>query len=242
MAARRRNSASSHKAAVLPREDDAAGFVRAHTVIGASVLQPGLKLYLASEITPLWQATEAFLAIHNMAPPFWAFAWPGGEALAHYIAGHPELVRGKTVLDFAAGGGIAALACARAGATRVEAAEIDPLAVAAIRLNAEVNSLTVHPLLGDIVGTACRWDVILCGDVCYEAPMTRHIMPWLQACAAQIPVLMADPGRSYSPKDGFEIIDEIEVPTSLELEDSSARLVRLLRLTPIRNKTSVQHY
>ncbi len=206
------------------------------------MLQPGLKLYLASEITPLWQATEAFLSARNMAPPFWAFAWPGGEALAHYIAGHPELVRGKTVLDFAAGGGIAALACARAGAARVEAAEIDPLAVASMRLNAEANGLTIHPLLGDIVGTACRWNLILCGDVCYEAPMTRHIMPWLQACAAQIPVVMADPGRSYSPKDGFEIIDEIEVPTSLELEDSASRLVRLLRLTPIRNKTSVQHY
>jgi predicted nicotinamide N-methyase len=226
----------------LPPEQDAAAFIRTHTVIGASVLQPGLKLYLASEITPLWLATEAFLRAHNMAPPFWAFAWPGGEALAHYIAGYPELVRGKRVLDFAAGGGIAALACARAGAAFVEAAEIDPLAVAAMRLNAEANQLTIHPLLGDVVGSPCRWDIILCGDVCYEAPMTRHIMPWLQGCATQIPVIMADPGRGYSPRHGFEIIDEIMVPTSLELEDSASRLVRLLRLVPAKPEASSQEH
>jgi predicted nicotinamide N-methyase len=224
----------------LPPEPDAAAFIRAHTVIGASVLQPGLKLYLASEITPLWLATEAFLQAHNMAPPFWAFAWPGGEALAHYIAGHPDLVRGKRVLDFAAGGGIAALACARAGAALVEAAEIDPLAVASMRLNAGINRLSILPLLGDVVGSPCRWDIILCGDVCYEAPMTRHIMPWLQGCAARIPVIMADPGRGYSLKQGFEMLEEIEVPTSLELEDAASRRVRLLRLVPAQEEASSQ--
>ena len=212
--------------------DEAAAFVLANTVLGASVLQPGLKLYLASEITPLWLATEEFLQSHNMAPPFWAFAWPGGEALAHYIADHPEFVRGKRVLDFAAGGGIAGLACARAGAAFVEAAEIDSLAVAAIKLNAKANHLRLSPLLGDIVGTPCRWDVILCGDVCYEEPMTRHIMPWLRACAVDIPVIVADPGRKYVPSEGFEMIYEIEVPTSLDLEDSASRPVRLLRLLP----------
>ncbi len=195
-------------------------------------MQPGLKLYLASEITPLWLATEAFLHSHNMAPPFWAFSWPGGEVLAHYIAGHPELVRGKKVLDFAAGGGLAALSCAAAGAAHVEAAEIDPLAIAAMRLNAAANQLEIHPVLGDIVGASCRWDVILCGDVCYEAPMTRHIMPWLRLCAAKIPVLVADPNRAYAPREGFELVHEMEVPTSLELEDSAARTVRLLRLRP----------
>jgi predicted nicotinamide N-methyase len=167
-----------------------------------------------------------------MAPPFWAFAWPGGEALAHYIAAHPELVPGKSVLDFAAGGGIAALASAAAGAARVEAAEIDPLAVAAMHLNAAANGLEIFPLLGDITGTPCRWDIILCGDICYEAPMTRHILPWLRACAAKIPVVVADPGRRYAPDQGVELIGEIEVPTSLDLEDSAARRVRLLRLQP----------
>ena len=216
----------------MDEPDAASAFILANTMLGASVLQPGLKLYLATEITPLWLATEDFLDALNMAPPFWAFAWPGGEALAHYIAAHPELVRGKIVLDFAAGGGIAALACAAAGAAYVEAAEIDPLAVAAMRLNAQANHLVIHPLLGDIVGTDCRWDVILCGYVCYEAPMTRHILPWLAACATKIPVIIADPGRKYVPDQGFEIIDEITVPTSLELEDSAFRRVSLLRLLP----------
>ncbi len=199
-------------------------------MLSASVLQPGLLLHLATELTPLWLATESFLEQHDMAPPFWAFAWPGGEALAHYIAAHPELVRGKSVLDFAAGGGIAALACARAGASSVEAAEIDPLAVVAMRLNARANHLAIQPYLGDIVGAECRWDVILCGDVCYEAPMTRHILPWLARCATHIPVIIADPGRRYAPREGFERIAEIEVPTSLELEDSASRRVSLLRL------------
>lgn len=212
--------------------EEAEGFVLANTMLGASVLCPGLKLHLASEVTPLWRATEDFLQAHDMAPPFWAFAWPGGEALAQYIAARPETVRGKRVLDFAAGCGIAALACAAAGAAHVEAAEIDPLAVAAMRLNAAANGLQIFPLLGDITGASCRWDVILCGDVCYEAPMTAHIMPWLRACAAKIPVLVADPARRYAPAQGVEVICEIEVPTSLELEDGPRRMVRLLRLAP----------
>ena len=167
-----------------------------------------------------------------MAPPFWAFAWPGGEAFAHYISTHSELVRGKFVLDFAAGCGIAGLAALRAGAARVEAVDIDPLAIAAMALNAAANGLELETICGDITGQACRWDVILCGDICYEAPMTRHILPWLKLCSAKIPVIIADPGRRYAPSEGFEVIAKIEVPTSLELEDSNTRLVTLLHLLP----------
>lgn len=222
---RRRNSAS------LPELDAGglAGFVRANTALGASRLVPGIRLYLASEITPLWQASEAFLRQHDMAPPFWAFAWPGSEALARYIIEHPDLVRGLRVLDFAAGGGLAGLAARLAGAARVDAAEIDPLAGAAIGLNAAENGLAVNVLLGDIVGADCRWDVIICGDVCYEAPMTRHIMPWLRRCAAGAVVIIADPGRRYAPDEG-EVLARYEVPVSLELEDSCARQVKLFRL------------
>jgi predicted nicotinamide N-methyase len=181
-------------------------------------------------LTPLWQASEAFLQAHDMAPPFWAFSWPGSEALARYVTDNPALVRGKRVLDFAAGCGLAALACAHAGAAYVEAAEIDPLAEAAIRLNAEANDLYIDVSLGDIVGSDCRWDIILCGDVCYEALMTRHILPWLAACAARIPVVIADPGRKYQPTGRGEILAEIAVPTSLELEDSLSRRVVLFHL------------
>jgi len=187
---------------------------------------------LASVITPLWQASERFLEAASIDPPFWAFAWPGSEALAAHIAVFPELVRGKSVLDFAAGGGLAAIAAARAGALLVEAADIDILARAAIQLNAALNDVEVSVLAGDVVGAPCRWDVILCGDVCYEAPMTRHILPWLRDCATRAVVLMADPGRNYAPEAGVELVGRVIVPTSLELEDTASRVGSLLRVMP----------
>lgn len=205
-------------------------FVEAHTRLTSAVLVPEIRLHLATELTPLWLATEDFLRQHNMQPPFWAFAWPGSEALALHITQNPGLVRGKRVLDFAAGCGLAALACMRAGAAHVEAAEIDPLAAAAMRLNAATNGVELEVLLGDIVGMPCRWDVILCGDVCYEAPMTRHILPWLAACAREVPVIIADPGRKYLPSARGKALAEIEVPTSLELEDTQQRIVTLFQL------------
>jgi predicted nicotinamide N-methyase len=141
---------------------------------------PEVRLHLASELTPIWQATESWLAERNVEPPFWAFAWPGGQALARYVLDNPERVAGRRVLDFAAGGGIAAIACKMAGAAAVEAAEIDDMAVAAIRLNAAINACAVGAV-GDVVGAACRWDLILCGDVCYEAPRGRAVSTgWLR--------------------------------------------------------------
>jgi predicted nicotinamide N-methyase len=207
-------------------------FVRQHTALSAARLVPGIKLHLATEITPLWQASEAYLQAYNMPPPFWAFAWPGSEALAHYVTLHPELVAGRKILDFAAGSGLAGIACAKAGAASVEAAEIDPFAAAAIALNAAENGCDVTVLLDDVVGSPCRWDVLLCGDVCYEAPMARHIMPWLRRCAAQAVVIMADPGRKYAPSEGGTPLARYEVPTSLELEDRASRWVELMRLEP----------
>ena len=193
---------------------------------------PEIKLYLATEITPLWQASEAFLEANNISPPFWAFAWPGSEALARYVTDHKRLVAGKKLLDFASGCGLAAIAAARSGAAEVEAAEIDPLAWSAIAVNAEENHCSVKVLEGDVVGAPCRWDVILTGDVCYEAPMTRHILPWLRDCARTATVIIADPGRAYMPKEGYVALHRVEVPTTLELEDSHARLVTLFQLQP----------
>ena len=207
-------------------------FIRENTELSASCLVSGIVLYLASDITPLWQASEAFLQAHNIAPPFWAFAWPGSEALARHVVDHPELVSGLNVLDFAAGCGLAAIAALKAGAARVDAAEIDPFAAAAILLNSSANRLIVNVLMGDIVDAPCRWDVILCGDVCYEAPMTRHILPWLRRCARRAVVMIADPGRKYVPEDGCETIARYVVPTSLALEDSRSREVTLFRLLP----------
>jgi len=205
-------------------------FVRAHTMLTHAPLVPEIALHLATEITPIWQASEAWLQENNIEPPFWAFAWPGGQALARHVLDHPEAVRGRRVLDFAAGCGIAAIACAMAGAATTEAAEIDAMAIAATLANAQANRVTLHPLAEDVVGQPCRWDLILCGDVCYEAPMTRHILPWLRRMAAACEVWVADPGRAYLPADGLTLLDEYAVPTSLELEDRTLRPTRLYRL------------
>lgn len=207
-------------------------FIRANTVIARPPLVPEVALHLATEITPIWTATEAWLAETGTEPPFWAFAWPGSQALARQVLDDPPCVAGRRVLDFAAGCGLAAIACAMAGAARVEAAEIDPLATAATMLNAALNGVSVVATCADVVGAACRWDLILCGDVCYEAPMTRHILPWLRAMATDAEVWIADPGRAYVPREGMAEIARYVVPTTMELEDHTSRPVTLWRLLP----------
>jgi predicted nicotinamide N-methyase len=203
-------------------------FIRANTILMTACHVPEIQLHLATEITPIWQATETWLAEHALEPPFWAFAWPGGQAIARHILDNPALVAGKRVLDFAAGGGIAAIACAMAGAAQVEASEIDTLALAAIGLNAAANGVAVTQA-DDVVGDPCRWDLILCGDVCYEAPMTGHIMPWLTEMARTADVWIADPGRAYLPKTGLEPFASYRIETTRELEDRTSRDVVFYR-------------
>ena len=210
---------------------DPEAFIIAHTAIARPALVPEIPLYLATEITPIWQATEAWLGEQGIEPPFWAFAWPGSQALARWVLDDPSRVAGKRVLDFAAGGGLAAIAAARAGAAMVEAAEIDPLAHAATRLNARLNGVAVAEAPGDVVGAACRWDTVLAGDVCYEAPMTRHILPWLRGLAAAgAEVILADPGRAYVPSEGLSPVARYRVPVTRELEDRDEREVTLSRM------------
>ena len=206
-------------------------FIHANTRPSSSSLMPEIRLHLATEITPIWQATEDWLVRAGIAPPFWAFAWPGGEALARHVLDNPGRVAGRRVLDFAAGCGIAGIACAMAGAARVEAAEIDDLAVAAIRLNAAANDVEIFTVAEDVVGVECRWDLILCGDVCYEAPMTGHILPWLRAMAETAEIWIADPGRAYLPRTGLDVFARYTVATTLELEDRTERQVTLARLS-----------
>ncbi len=209
---------------------DNANFVQTQTALGRMSFVPEIALHLASAVTPIWQATEVWLAERDMDPPFWAFAWPGGQALARYVLDNPASVAGRRVLDFAAGCGIAGIACALACAASVEAAEIDRLARAAIALNAAANGVSVAVPDANIVGADCRWDVILCGDVCYEAPMTAHIMPWLRRMAREATVWVADPGRAYLPSHGLSAFASYRVPTTLELEDRTERIVTLYRL------------
>jgi len=209
---------------------DEAAFIRSNTLLEHVPLVPEIALHLATEITPIWEATEDWIDAHDVEPPFWAFAWPGGQALARHVLDHRSCVADRRVLDFASGGGIAAIACALAGAASVEAADIDRLARAAIGLNAVANGVQLTTPDADVVGAACRWDLILCGDVCYEAPMTAHIMPWLSRMAQQAEVWLADPGRAYLPRDRLEGFATYRVATSLELEDRTERAVTLYRL------------
>ncbi|WP_245699044.1 class I SAM-dependent methyltransferase [Rhodospira trueperi] len=199
---------------------------------------PEVRLHLATEITPLWQASEDLLRKTGVPPPFWAFAWPGSQALARYVLDHPDTVRGRTVLDFAAGCGVAGLAAARAGAASVTCVDIDPMALEAVTMNAALNGL------GGTVATACAdltsdesgggegaWGVILAGDVCYEKPMAERVTRFLTRQArADALVLLADPGRAYLTREGMETVARFAVPTTLELEDRTLRETTVLRL------------
>jgi len=206
-------------------------FIRANTAVATPAACPEIRMWTATEATKLWEATERELAQANLPPPYWAFCWAGGQALTRHLLDHPELVVGKRVLDFAAGCGTAAIAAALRGAERVEAAEIDAVAILAIGLNADLNGVAIEMAEGDIVGAPCRWDVVVAGDVCYEKPMTEHIWPWLRRLAADgATVLMADPGRAYLPKMGLLEVDRMVVTTSLDLEDRAEREVVIYRI------------
>jgi predicted nicotinamide N-methyase len=187
---------------------------------------PELTLRLADEITPLWRMTEEALAGIGLPPPFWAFAWAGGQALARYILDNPALVAGKAVVDFASGSGIVGIAAAKAGATRVLAADIDPFCGAALAVNAEENGVTVGYTDTDLLDAPPPgWaDLILAGDICYEKPLAERVMAWLaQARAAGATVLIGDPGRSYFPRQGLVKLAEYQVPTTRELEDMEVK-------------------
>ena len=205
---------------------DRAAFVRRNTAITAPPLVPEISLYLATEITPIWQATEETLARSGLPPPYWAVAWAGGQALARFLLDHPERVAGRSVLDFGAGSGLVAIAAAKAGAASVLASEIDHFAAAAITANAALNDVAIAVLTMDLLDTVGpRWEeVVTAGDVCYERPMADRVMGWLRGLAARDTlVLLGDPGRAYLPSAGLVERAHYLVPTSLELEDRDTR-------------------
>ena len=203
---------------------DPASFIRAETALAAPPLVPEIQLHLASEILPIWHATEADLERNGLPPPYWAFAWPGGQALARHLIDHPALIAGKSMLDIGAGSGLVSIAAKRAGAARVTAAEIDAFAIAAIRLNAALNDVAIEAESRDLIGGESTWDTILVGDMCYERPLADRLTTWLRALASRgATVLLGDPGRAYLPKDGLREIARYNVPTSLDLEDRTLR-------------------
>jgi predicted nicotinamide N-methyase len=201
--------------------DDPEDFIRAHTRLQPVPHTPELSLYVADAITPIWTTTEEALGELGLAPPFWAFAWAGGQGVARYVLDHPETVAGKAVLDFAAGSGLCAIAAMRAGAARALANDIDPFCRAAVALNARANEVTVDSLIGDLLdGPAPDADVILAGDICYEKPMSERVLAWLsRANDRGVRVLIGDPGRSYFPKARLTPLAQYQVPTTRELED-----------------------
>lgn len=201
-------------------------FIRENTRPQQPPHTPELTLHLADEITPIWKMTEEALEEIGIPPPFWAFAWAGGQALARYIMDHPETVAGKAVVDFASGSGIVAIAAAKAGASRVLAADIDPFCGAALAINAETNNVACDFTGDDLLDAPPpAWaDVILAGDICYEKPLADRVMAWLgQARAAGKTVLIGDPGRSYFPREGLHKLAEYQVPTTRELEDMEVK-------------------
>jgi predicted nicotinamide N-methyase len=205
-----------------------ADFIAANAALISPPLVPELKLYLATQVLPLWHATEDELARNGVPPPYWAFAWAGGQALARYVLDNPQIVRGKRVLDIGAGSGLVGLAAMRAGAAQVLAADIDAFSCAAIALNAAANALAITVTQHDVIGTSGAWDVILVGDLFYERPLAERLLAWL--ADRQAPALLGDPGRAYFPKSGVEKLATYQVEVTRDLEDRDIRETSVWRL------------
>jgi predicted nicotinamide N-methyase len=203
-------------------------FITTNAALMAPPLVPEIELYLATEVVPLWRATEEELEKMGVPPPYWAFAWAGGQALARYILDHPQTVAGKRVLDIGSGSGLVAIAAAKAGAAIVLAADIDAFSIAAIGLNAAANGATVSVTQDDLIGAKGDWDVILVGDLFYERPLAERLLAWLKILDR--PALLGDPGRSYFPKDQVERLTVYNVQTSRDLEDREIRETGVYRL------------
>jgi predicted nicotinamide N-methyase len=206
-----------------------ASFIRAHTRPARPSLVPEVQLLVAADVVALWEAMEVEQGRTSQEPPFWAAAWPGGQALARHVLDTPGLVEGRTVLDLGAGSGLVAVAAVLAGATRVVASEIDPFGLAAIPENAALNGVTGIEPVGDLLGERPPTvDVVLAGDVCYDRTMTERVLPFLDAArAAGAEVLVGDPGRPYLPADRLVAVSLHEVP---ETEGPGTRRTTVWRL------------
>lgn len=208
-------------------------FIETHTRLLPVPHAPEISLHVADEATVLWQKTEDELGEIGLPPPFWAFAWAGGQALARYILDNTGTVRGKRVLDFASGSGLVAIAAAKAGAASVEACEIDLFAIEAIGLNARMNGVEIAGRTGDLVGLDEGWDVVLAGDVSYERDMAARVTEWLAALRARgATVLLGDPGRSYLARDRLEQIAEYRIAVSRDLEDAEIKKTGVWKFRP----------
>jgi predicted nicotinamide N-methyase len=220
----------------------ASEFVRSACRLGPVPQVAEIRLHLADDVIGLWQRAEDEFGA-DQPPPFWAFAWPGGQALARYVLDHPGVVAGRRVLDLGSGSGLVAIAAAKAGAAAVAASEVDPLAAAAIALNARANGVRAVAVVGDVLdgdgsemgsaaGAAGDADVVLAGDVWYSRPLAERVLAFLdRATARGASVLAGDIGRAFLPRDRFRVLDASDVPVMAGLEDSGVK--RTMVLEPI---------
>lgn len=213
---------------------DRAAFIRANTSLMQPPLVPEVKLHLAHEAVPLWQKTEDELGEMGLPPPFWAFAWAGGQALARHVLDNPELVQARRVIDLASGSGLVGIAAMKAGAASVLAADIDGFSLEAIRLNADLNDVTLE-VTGDnlLNAPAPGCGIILVGDLFYEKDLAAKVFGWLSDAEARgIPALIGDPGRSYLPREKLSKLGEYKVQVTRDLEDAEIKLTSVWRLSP----------
>lgn len=217
----------------LKSRDDRTAFIRANTALLHPPHVPELVLHLADDAHALWHRTEEELAEIGLPPPFWAFAWAGGQGLARFILDNPAIVAGKRVVDFATGSGIVAIAAMKAGASSALASDIDPFCEPAVALNAKANQVTVGFDGRDLIGTEIEADVLLAGDVFYEQPLAAAVTPWFAQCAARgMAVFAGDPGRHYLPKDNLQHVARYEVPVTRVLEDAEVKRTSVWRFEP----------
>jgi predicted nicotinamide N-methyase len=211
---------------------DAPDFIRANTRLLPVPLVPEIQLHLAEESLPIWRKTEEELGQMNVPPPYWAFAWAGGLALARYLLDHAAVVAGRRVLDLGSGSGLTAIAAKKAGAAQVLATDIDAFALAAIGLNAAANGVTIETLQEDpLAAPGGAFDIVLAGDMFYERPLAERVLAFLDtASIAGAHVLVGDPGRSYFPTERFRQVAEYSVPVTRELEDAEIKRTAVWQL------------
>ena len=211
--------------------DERRAFILAHTTEALAPIVPEIALRTGGLSMPLWEAAALTDRRPAVPPPYWAWAWAGGQALARHVLDHPELVRGRSVADIGCGGGIVAIAAAMAGATTVTAIDLEVFAIEACRLNAAANEVTLELEEADPIGTDAGWEVVLVGDLWYEPELAARMAPWLRGLVARGSlVLTGDPGRTHLPVAGLAELARYEVPTIEDLEDVTTKTVRVLRL------------
>jgi predicted nicotinamide N-methyase len=214
-----------------PRPVDHTAFVLASTQARPAPMVPEVRLYLGDDAISIWERTESELGTADQQPPFWAFAWSGGQALARYLLDHRDLVTGRTVLDLGSGSGLTAVAAAVAGARSVLASELDPFAIAAIELNADLNGVSVSTT-GDVLdGDGEHADVVLAADIWYERSLADRALGLLRRAAARgATVLAGDVGRAFLPGDQLRELASYELGATAELESATTSTVRVLTL------------